>query len=143
MYLALVGLLVSIYLTAIFYQHTSTVCDINATLSCSKVSSSKYSAIFGIPVSIFGMLGYATLAAISFTLLRKKFSLEKERKVGLIQFFLGLSITSLIFSLYLTYIEFAVLKAICIFCIVSQIIILLITFFAYIYYTKALESLKE
>jgi uncharacterized membrane protein len=143
MYLAIVGLLVSVYLTALFYQHTSTVCDINTTLSCSKVSSSKYSSLFGIPVSIFGILGYLTLAATSFVLLRKKFSLQKEKKVRLIQLFLGFSIIALMFSLYLTYIEFAILKAICIFCIASQIIILCITFFAYIYYTKALESLKD
>ena len=79
LYLALIGLLVSIYLTAVHFQHTSAVCDISDTLSCSKVSSSKYSEIFNIPVSIFGGLGYTLLAGISFILLRWKFNIEKER----------------------------------------------------------------
>jgi vitamin-K-epoxide reductase (warfarin-sensitive) len=143
LYLALIGLLVSIYLTAVHFQHTSAVCDISDTLSCSKVSSSKYSEIFNIPVSIFGGLGYTLLAGISFILLRWKFNIEKEHKVYLIKAFLALAFISLLFSLYLSYVEFAIIHTICIFCVISQFIIITITFFAYIYYTKALSNLKE
>lgn len=143
LYLSIIGILISGYLTAIHYQHTSAVCDISDTISCSKVSASSYSEIFSIPVSIIGGIGYILLAGLSFILLRWKFNIEKEKKVILIKTFLAITAIALVFSLYLSYVEFAIIHTICIFCIISQIIILVITFFAYIYYMTAQESVEE
>lgn len=126
-----VGLLASIYLIRLHFVPTSGFCDLNAQFSCSTINQSKYASFLGIPVAIIGALGYLLLISIAIASEKKK-----KYKKELSKILLFFSSVALIFSLYLTYIEFQVLKTLCIFCLTSQAVILIVTFFAFIYYQR-------
>ena len=57
--LAILGLLVSIYMTIFKLTENPNMCLGNG--GCSTVNNSKYSMIYGIPVAVVGMGGYADL----------------------------------------------------------------------------------
>lgn len=121
MFLSVFGMLISAYLT---YQHFKPVggpfCNINNFVSCDIVNKSIYSEIFRIPVAVLGFLAYLIIFAAAFGLLRERLP---SYVLGLTALFTG---ASLGFSIYLATMEFFVLRAACLYCIISQIIILLI-----------------
>jgi uncharacterized membrane protein len=104
------------------YHHYGTsqtnFCDIGQNFNCDIVNRSVYSTLFGIPVALIGILGYAFLFALS-TLCRNKAEMPLLLIMGAT---LGLG-----FAIYLTYIEAFVLGTWCIVCLSSAGIILLIT----------------
>lgn len=125
--LAILGILDSLYLLKVFYSSAHQVCDINATFSCTAVSQSSYSQIFGIPVAAVGLLGYLLLALLTIFLMKemyKKFLTPKS--------FFAVAFVGFLVQLYYTYLEFFVIHAFCIFCLISQAIILLIATLAYL-----------
>ena len=135
-FLSILGIVLSGYLTYIHYSTLSSPCDFSETFQCSLVNQSKYAEVFGIPVALLGMMGYSFLGLVSLVLLKRKF-LSKVRankflgKLVSVQTLFVFSIIALIVSLYLTYAEFFLIKAICIWCLISQIIILVIVGFSY------------
>ncbi len=135
--LSILGIIVSGYLTYDYYSTLDSVCDLNQTFQCSLVSGSQYSNLFGIPVAIFGLLGYAFLGLVSFASYTDKYGFKKLRdnilfkKIISARTLLFFSTSALLFSLYLTYAEFFLIKALCIFCLVSQVIILAIAIISY------------
>lgn len=94
------------YLTYIHYANARSFCDISETISCDVVTTSIYSEVFGLPVSILG-LGYFLLV-LFLALFRKQVDTFK------LVFFLTLFM--LIPSLYLSLLEMFVIKAFCILC---------------------------
>ncbi|MEW5308528.1 MAG: hypothetical protein WDW38_000480 [Sanguina aurantia] len=62
--LASVGALETAYLTTVKLFNTSLVCPTNG---CSSVLTSSYSELWGIPLSLFGMLTYGAVAAVAWT----------------------------------------------------------------------------
>ena len=59
------------YLTYIHFANATSFCDISETVSCDVVTTSIYSEIFGIPISIMG-LGYFGLTLLLSVFHRKK-----------------------------------------------------------------------
>src|SRR3989344_6796639 len=121
--LSIIGFGIMAYLTYIHYANTKSFCDISETVSCDVVTTSIYSEIFGLPISILG-LGY-----FGFTLLLTLFYRRKEYFQAL--FFLTLFV--LIPSLYFSVLEATVIKAWCVLCETSKllmIVILITTFVA-------------
>src|SRR3989338_17725 len=57
--LAVAGLAIMTYLTVLHYTQAKSFCDLSETVSCDVVTTSIYSEVFGIPISIAG-LGYFT-----------------------------------------------------------------------------------
>lgn len=108
------GLVVTAYLV---YQHYkpvgSSVCNINDYINCDIVNKSQYSEIFGIPVALLGFGAYAVFFITSF--------FRFQKFLGPLLLFVGIAAG---FSLYLTYIEIAILRAICLFCVTQQILII-------------------
>ena len=135
-FLSILGILVSGYLTYLHYSTQNSTCDINATFQCSSVSNSKYSQILGVPVAILGLFGYMFIGTISWGILKKE-NIKMLIKNNLLTQFVSpktlslFSVIALIFSLYLTYTEFFLIKALCIFCLISQAIILTIAVISY------------
>jgi uncharacterized membrane protein len=86
---------------------------------CSVVNASKYSKIniagFQIPVAVLGVVGYAAILGV--LLLERKMDFLQEN--GSLVFF-GLSLMGFLFTLYLIYVEIALIRAYCPFCIASQ-----------------------
>ena len=112
--LAIIGLLVSVYMT--IYKITSNDSMCIGSKDCSVVNASRYSEIYGIPVAVIGLLGYAVILAV--LLLERNPGFFKQNGTMLL---FGLSLTGFLFTLYLIFLEIALIKAYCPFCITSQV----------------------
>ncbi len=111
--LTIIGLLVSIYMTIYKVTNNESMCV--GSSGCSEVNASRYSEINGIPVAVLGVLGYAAILALLFL----------EQRPGIFQqngtmMFFGISLLGFLFTLYLIYLEIALIKAYCPFCLASQ-----------------------
>ena len=111
--LAIIGLLVSVYMT--IYKITSNDSMCIGSKDCSVVNQSRYAEIYGIPVAVFGILGYGAILAV--LLLERNSGFFKQNGTMLL---FGLSLTGFLFTLYLIFLEVAIIKAYCPFCITSQ-----------------------
>ena len=114
--LAIAGIVASTLALRIHYSMDAPPCDINAHWDCGIVNHSRYSVIHGIPVAAIGIVGYAAIALFALT-----------RRYWLT---LAASIVGLAFALYLTNIEARMLQIWCLYCVISQTIIALITLFS-------------
>jgi uncharacterized membrane protein len=114
MLLAVLGLLVSIYMTIYKYTENSAMCIGNG--GCSTVNASPYSEVNGIPVALIGVIGYGAILGTLW--LEKRTSLSRNNTT---LFVFGMGLTGFIFTVYLIYIEFAKIKALCPFCLTSQV----------------------
>ena len=112
--LAILGLLVSIYMTV--YKITSNDNMCLGSGDCSTVNASRYSEVNGIPVALIGVLGYAAIIGLHWFERKNDFF---EQNGSMILF--GISLFGFFFTLWLVYVEVAVLKALCPFCVTSQI----------------------
>ena len=111
--LVVIGLLVSIYMT--IYKVTSNDALCLGSGDCSTVNASRYSEVYGIPVATVGIAGYLAILLVYWYEKRDKFF---EKNGPMLVF--GMALTGFLFTLYLIYIEFAILKAYCPFCLASQ-----------------------
>jgi uncharacterized membrane protein len=111
--LTVIGLLVAIYMTIYAFTSNDSMCI--GSQDCSVVNASRYSKFYGIPVAVLGVAGYAAILAV----------LLLEKRIGFLQqngslIFFGISLAGFLFTLYLIYVEIALIKAYCPFCIASQ-----------------------
>lgn len=112
--LSILGLLVSIYMT--IYKLTNNEGMCLGSGDCSTVNASRYSEVNGIPVAVLGMIGYAAILAVHFMETRRSYFKQN----GTLLIF-GMALTGFIFTLWLVYVEVALIKALCPFCITSQV----------------------
>jgi uncharacterized membrane protein len=112
--LVVIGLVVSIYMT--IYKVTSNDALCLGSGDCSTVNASRYAEVYGIPVATIGIAGYFAILLVHWNEQRDKFF---EKNGPMLIF--GMALTGFLFTLYLIYVEFAILKALCPFCLASQI----------------------
>jgi uncharacterized membrane protein len=113
---------VTAYMTYTKLTGSSTACPIEG---CNIVLSSPYANVFGLPLALFGLLAY--LAMIGFAVApmlinspdKKRLREEVERWTGFFLFWGGTSM--LVFSAYLMLLLAFVIKAVCIYCLISAI----------------------
>lgn len=117
MFLAVVGLTDSIYLTWIKLTAEG-VCV--AGEGCEIVNTSPYSSIGGIPIALLGAGAYLTLLAVLFMEARSQFFAFNGPMLVF-----GISLAGVLYSAYLTYLELYVIHAICEFCVLSAIVLVL------------------
>ena len=117
--LAIIGLLVSVYMTIYKLTDNDKMCI--GSGGCSVVNSSPYSEVSGIPVAVFGVGGYAAILAVLLLEKRNRFLQEN----GTLLFF-GLSIFGFLFTVWLIYVEVALIHALCPFCLTSQAVMTVI-----------------
>ena len=117
--LSILGAADAIYLLVLKYTQDEAMCIGN--YGCISVNNSSYSMIYGIPVSLLGLLAY--LAVTAMLLLESHWELARLR--GPLVVF-GIGLTGVLFSAYLTYLEYFVIYAVCPFCIASALLIALI-----------------
>lgn len=113
--LAAAGIVVSAFA---LHAHYSTnylylPCDINSRWSCGLVNHSRYAMVLGVPVALIGILGYTLLGVVAW--LRRRLQ------------FMALAIIALGIALHFTYIEAEVLQMWCLYCVISQCIIAVMT----------------
>jgi uncharacterized membrane protein len=111
--LVIVGLAVSIYMTAYKLTNNDAMCL--GSGDCSTVNASRYSEVNGIPVAVLGVIGYGAILAVHF--LETKPGYFKQNGTLLV---FGMALTGFVFTLWLIYVEVALLRALCPFCVTSQ-----------------------
>lgn len=110
--LSVLGLFLSIYLSYTHFTNSETTFCLSGS-GCDLINNSAFSKVFGIPIPIFGLIGYLIIAFISYRELNQK-------KLNYLYF---LSLIGIAFSIYLTYLELFIIKAICSYCVISALII--------------------
>ena len=122
---ALLGLLVALYMMAYAAGLTGPIlCNVG---NCEAVQNSQFSRIGGIPVAVFGAVGYLALMVVGLLGLEPKFIGAWWVSVSL----LGGGIIGVVFSAYLTYLEAYVIHAWCQWCVSSAIIMVLAFLFSF------------
>lgn len=117
--LAGIGLLDSIYLTWIKLANQYAICG--PIGDCESVNSSPYAEIAGIPIALFGAGAYLLIIILLFLEQRDGFWSE----YGTMLVF-GLSLVGVLYSGYLTYLELFVIRAICPYCVLSAVVLVLL-----------------
>ncbi len=115
--LALAGFFVALYLSLWKLGVVGNLAC--GTGGCEYVQTSPYAVFFGIPVAFYGVAGYVALFAVSLAGLQPRWADRGEPTVALV----ALSGAGLAFTAYLTYLEAAVIRAWCQWCLVSAGII--------------------
>jgi uncharacterized membrane protein len=121
--LAFCGLSDSIYLAQHEAANTPLLCNVNNLSGCNVVATSQYAHLFGISLAEYGVIFYAfvfLVAALELVIFDRL--LRRILQVA--------SLVGVAASLYLTSIELFVLHALCIYCLASACIALLIFIFA-------------
>lgn len=107
------GIGVAGYLSYVETQEVAAVCG--PVGDCNAVQNSPYATLLGfLPVGVLGLLGYFGLLAA--WLVRK--TIPRLEKIAAMAF-LYMALFAVVFSLYLTYLEPFVIKAVCMWCITS------------------------
>jgi uncharacterized membrane protein len=118
--LALAGIFISLYLTLF---KLGVIGELTCSIgSCETVNTSKWSTFLHLPVAAWGLLFYAEVFVISVLGTMPRF--ENEPFVSLI--LVVESAFGVLFSGWLTYLELAVIHAICIWCVTSAAIVVAI-----------------
>lgn len=113
---AIIGSGIMGYLTYLHYANAQSFCDFSKEVSCDVVTTSLYSEIFGIPVSLMGIGFFAFILALIL--------FDKRKEVCKTVLFL--TVFMLIPSLYLTFIEAFEIGAFCVLCETSKGMMVLI-----------------
>jgi uncharacterized membrane protein len=119
MLFAVIGFIDSAYLTWIKLANQEALCA--GIGDCESVNTSVYSEIGGIPIALLGVGAYLVILVL--VILEDKIEfLQSNAWFGIF----GISLVGVLYSGFLTYIEVAVLHAICPFCVLSAVVVLLI-----------------
>jgi uncharacterized membrane protein len=115
--LSVIGLCVAGYLTYVETHQVAAICG--PIGDCNTVQSSPFAKLFGfLPVGLFGVLGYlAILIAWGVGRLARN---ALPVVAGLVVFVLALF--GVLFSMYLTYLELVVIRAVCMWCLTSAVL---------------------
>jgi uncharacterized membrane protein len=111
---AFLGLAVAGYLSVVHLQGATPVC-LSGGGGCEAVAESRYADLVGIPVAVWGVLGYALLLASAL-------GRSDLARVGGV----ALALAGAGFSAYLTYVELWVIDAVCQWCVVSAVLMSLL-----------------
>ena len=114
--LAIAGIVVSSLALRVHYSTETAPCSLNEKWDCGIVNHSPYAEIRGVPVAGIGIAGYFLIGILA---------MLRRRGWLLVAVLFGMA-----FALYLTNIEAHVLGVWCLYCVISQGIIALLTLLA-------------
>jgi len=118
--LALAGIFISVYLT--LYK-LGVIGELSCSIgSCETVNTSRWSIFLGLPVAAWGLLFYLDVFGVA--LLGTMPRWENEPVISIV--LVVEAAIGVLFSAWLTYLELAVIHAICIWCVTSAVIVLII-----------------
>jgi uncharacterized membrane protein len=116
-WLALVGLGVALYLAYVETQAVTAVCG--PVGDCNAVQTSAYAYLFGIPIGVWGVLGYVAILAVW-----AWGKWQADRRAARV--LLAMTAFGVAFSIYLTYLEPFVIGAVCAWCLTSAVVMTLL-----------------
>ena len=118
--LALAGIFISIYLT--LYK-LNVIGELSCSIgSCETVNTSRWSIFLGLPVAAWGLLFYLDVFVVALLGTMPRWENEPVISIALV----SQAAIGVLFSAWLTYLELAVIHAICIWCVTSAVIVLVI-----------------
>ncbi len=119
--LTLAGIAVSGYLTYAHYTTPAVLsCPETALINCTKVTTSAYSEILGVPLALLGLLFFVTMLPVQLPWAWRR----PEKWLQLCRLVFASSGILMIF--WLIYVEFFLLNAICLYCSAVHLITLLL-----------------
>lgn len=130
LFFGFLGFLDATYLTILHYRNVFPPCTISG---CEAVLTSKYSLIFGIPISLFGSLFYLIIIAFSLAILLHK------RKIFAHALFIS-AFSGLFISAILFFIQLFEIKSFCQYCLLSELFSVLVFISCSFLYSKFLRS---
>lgn len=118
--IAIVGACGTAYLTYLKFTGGTAACP---TSGCERVLDSPYATVFGLPLTLFGFLGYDTMwiLALAPLLLRSQPDLQKRVEEFTWPLMFWVSTAMAVFSAYLMYLLAFEIKLLCIYCIASAL----------------------
>ena len=115
--LALAGIFISTYLT--LYK-LGMIGELSCSIgSCETVNTSRWSIFLGLPVAAWGLFFYLDVFGVA--LLGTTPRLENERLISIV--LAAEAGIGVIFTVWLTYLELAVIHAVCMWCVTSAAIV--------------------
>jgi uncharacterized membrane protein len=114
--MALIGLFDAAYLALERVTGGTLVCPVGG--GCETVQSSPYSVLFGVPVAYIGVAGYAVLLVAALLAL----NLDRIAGLSLATVLLALASVALVAGIYFSYLQVAVIGAICFWCAISALL---------------------
>jgi protein-disulfide isomerase/uncharacterized membrane protein len=129
--LLIAGFFVALYLSVSHYRvYTdigySSFCAISKSINCDTVSQSGFSILFGMPVPVWGMLGYLFLMLIFPFLFQRK---NSEKKLWTLFFVIVFFFS--VYSVILAFISTFYIHSYCLMCIVLYAVNLALLFYSY------------
>lgn len=115
--MSLVGLLISLYLWLWKLGLMGPIVCVSG--GCETVQTSEYAVLLGIPVALYGVLGFAAILAVSLIGLQEPWTGRREPTLLLLAFSLG----GVALAGYLTYLEAALIHAWCQWCVICALLI--------------------
>jgi uncharacterized membrane protein len=119
--LALVGCFIALYLWLHALGYGGAI-KCGASGGCEIVQTSRWAVFLGLPVALYGLVGYFTVLVVAVAALRPAALPQR----GWNTLLAALSSGGVLFTAYLTYLELFVIQAICRWCVGSAVIIMLI-----------------
>jgi uncharacterized membrane protein len=114
--LAIVGVCIALYLTLYKVGVIGVLsCSVG---SCETVNTSKWSMLLGIPIAAWGLGAYVALLVLAMAGSGE----AREESVPISRMIVVLAAWSVLFSAWLTYLELFVIHAICIWCVSSALL---------------------
>jgi len=120
--LSIVGILDSTYLIASELSGSPVACPTRGIINCGTVLSSPYSYLFGIPVSLLGLIFFIGELIV-----------YKLKNRELLAFYNAIGLAVIIYFLY---VDIIVLRAICIYCTLVHIAVILLFIISLLYLNK-------
>lgn len=123
--MAVAGIGIAAYLTAVHYLDVPLACPANALINCAQVTSSAYSVVPGtqIPITIPGLLWFIVSGGLAvLALIRAADGRPEPERLRLYQVLWGAA--GLLFVLYLVYCEIVLLHRLCEWCTVVHLLTL-------------------
>ena len=136
--LSIVGAINALYLTSLYVrskwqEHVSSVCDINATTSCTSVITNPHALFLGVPVCSIALIVYPVLIALSLAALRRQETRDLFYATSI------LSAMGLMLNVVYVYNEVVYIRAICPLCVGCTVLSTLILLASVMGYRRSAE----
>ncbi|HEX7282649.1 MAG TPA: vitamin K epoxide reductase family protein [Vicinamibacterales bacterium] len=121
---AVLGLAASLASTWVHYRILNdptyaSFCDVNATFSCTEAYTSRFGAVAGVPIAVFGALFFVFVLGL--VLMSAKSSSARENVPGYV---FALSTVGLAAVLYLAYASYFILNVVCLLCVGTYVAVI-------------------
>jgi uncharacterized membrane protein len=129
------GLIVTGYMSYNKLANIPLACSETGLINCAIVENSAWSRVAGIPTALLGFIAHVMLGTV--LVLEKRISIFTDHAP---LFLFGIALFSVCYHLYLTYVSFFILRALCPFCLTAAVIMIIELVISSIRFKRYLSS---